>query len=96
MTFKPRLEQMFPNCAKYKKCCTDDEDFWKRVGKGIPKVPSEEYPIIEIRHEMILHNVNGFKINRKHDNIPEMPEGFEVINLISKELIPESCVWKQK
>ena len=96
MTFKHRLEQMFPNCAKYKKCCTEDEAFWKKVGKGIPKVPSKKYPIIITKHEMILHNVNGFKIDHKRDHIPSTPVDFEVINLISNELIPKSCVWKQE
>ncbi|KKN55022.1 hypothetical protein LCGC14_0586230 [marine sediment metagenome] len=75
--FKPRLEQMFPNCAKYDICCTRDEEFWKKVGKGIPVIPSKEIPIIETSHTMILHNVNGFKINKKRDKIPDMPEGFE-------------------
>ena len=68
---------MFPNCRKYEVCCTKDEEFWKKVGKKIPKVPSKKYPIIETSAHMILHNVNGFKINKKRDNIPDMPKGFE-------------------
>ena len=25
-----RVQQMFPNCQKYKKCCVDDAEFWKK------------------------------------------------------------------
>ena len=71
------VQRMFPNCGKYKKCCTKDEDFWEKAGKEVPVVPSPEVPIEENEHEQILHNVNGFKIDRKRDKVYDAPEGFE-------------------
>ena len=48
----------------------------KELVKSI-KVPSEQFPIVEIKHEQILHNVNGYKIDPKRDKIPKKPKGFE-------------------
>jgi hypothetical protein len=73
-----KVQRMFPNCQKYEKCCTKDKDFWKQLnGQKMPEVPSGDIPIQEIKHEQILHNVNGYKIDPKRDNIPKKPEGFE-------------------
>ncbi len=73
-----KTQKMFPNCGKYKQCCVKDKDFWDKM-KDQPKVkvPSSEIPIQEESHEQILHNVNGFKIDKKRDKIPKKPEGFE-------------------
>jgi len=71
-------QQDFPNCkVRYTKCCYDDRKFWEKSGKEIPTVPSKEIPVIETHHEQILHNVNGFKIDKKRDDIPDTPKGFE-------------------
>jgi len=30
------IQQMFPNCQRYKKCCRKDEEFWKKVSEIKP------------------------------------------------------------
>ena len=71
------VQHMFPNCqVRYKTNCTDMKSCDKEV-IGSVKVPSKEIPIEEIKIEIILHNVNGFKIDPKRDKIPKKPEGFE-------------------
>lgn len=75
------VQHMFPNCQKYKKCCSDDKEFWDKVeiqqNDGHLTEEKTRKGTIETKHEMILHNVNGFKIDRKRDKIPEMPKDFE-------------------
>lgn len=73
-----KVQRMFPNCGKYKECCTKDKGFWDKMqGQPSIEVPSSSIPIQEISHEQILHNVNGYKIDPKRDNIDKKPEGFE-------------------
>ena len=84
-TMKPEktlpLQRDFPNCGKYTKCCTEEEKFWEKVkvqqNDGHLTEEKVMYPHPEISCEQILHNVNGFKIDRKRDKIPKTPKGFE-------------------
>ena len=68
-----KAQRMFPNCEKYKKCCTKDKDFWDKMS-GQPIVRPT---VTEIKNEMILHNVNGYKIDTKRDKLGEKPDGFD-------------------
>jgi len=75
------VQHMFPNCQKYKKCCSDDKEFWNKVeiqqNDGHLTEDKVVYPHPEIEHQLILHNVNGYKIDRKRDKIPKTPVDFE-------------------
>ena len=70
------VQHMFPNCQiKYKTKCTSmktcDKD---EVKKGFY---NHYKAIVEIEHEQILHNVNGYKIDPKRDKVAKKPKGFE-------------------
>jgi len=70
------VQHMFPNCqVKYKTKCTSmktcDKD---EVKKGFY---NHYKAIVEIENELILHNVNGYKIDPKRDKVAKKPKGFE-------------------
>jgi len=72
------VQHMFPNCqVKYKTKCTDMKTCDKDKVQSIPMVPSKEIPVEEIEFELILYNVNGYKIDKKRDKIAKKPKGFE-------------------
>ena len=70
------VQHMFPNCqVKYKTKCTDMKTCDKDKAKE--GYYNHYKAIVEIEHEQILHNVNGYKIDPKRDKIAKKPEGFE-------------------
>ena len=73
------VQHMFPNCRKYTKCCYDDKEFWNKVEEKQADLKEEKVikGMVEKSHELILHNVNGFRINKRRDKIEETPEDFE-------------------
>jgi len=79
------LQRDFPNCGKYEKCCTKDEKFWDKVevqqNDGHLTEEKTMKGKTETEHELILHNVNGYKIDKKRDKIYDTPKGFEEIHL---------------
>ncbi len=70
------VQHMFPNCqVKYKTKCTN----MKTCDKDEVKEGFYNYykAIVEIENELILHNVNGYKIDPKRDKVAKKPKGFE-------------------
>jgi len=59
------VQHMFPNCSKYKKCCTNDKEFWDKY---------EE----QIKH--LLHREQPFRIKDVKLDITKPPVGFENYN----------------
>ena len=57
-----KTQRMFPNCAKYKKCCTDDKPFWDKL----------ESKLKEIEHTKQPFRLKDIPL-KKH----EIPEGFK-------------------
>lgn len=39
------VQHMFPNCSKYKKCCTNDKEFWDKYEKQIKELFYVKQPI---------------------------------------------------
>lgn len=39
-----KVQQMFPNCQKYKKCCSDDSEFWKGLQQRLDDTPIRDQP----------------------------------------------------
>ncbi len=39
-----RVQRMFPNCEKYKKCCTDDKEFWDKLEAKLKVIEQTKQP----------------------------------------------------
>jgi len=57
-----RVQHMFPNCEKYKKCCTDDAEFWAKLEGRTITTPHKKTP---------------FRIENIKLKFTKSPEGFE-------------------
>jgi len=42
-------QEMFPNCRKYKKCCTDDSAWWARLQVKLSSIEYKEQEIKQLR-----------------------------------------------
>jgi acid phosphatase class B len=60
-----KVQRMFPNCEKYKKCCIKDKDFWDKLQKK-----SKELNIPKTNKVSLDSSIG-------HNSIHEKPEGFE-------------------
>lgn len=63
------VQHMFPNCEKYKKCCTKDEEFWEGLQKKVKKTNLKSV------------NIASKKITIKHSRAPKgfrirIPKGY--------------------
>jgi len=38
------VQRMFPNCAKYTKCCTDDKEFWDMLQERVKITEYKKQP----------------------------------------------------
>ena len=38
------VQQMFPNCRKYSKCCTDDKQFWADLQERVKTLKPQKQP----------------------------------------------------
>jgi len=56
-----RAERMFPNCEKYKKCCTKDEKFWDNLQERVKEINPKKQP---------------FRIKKVKLEFTKAPEGF--------------------
>ena len=53
-----KVQRMFPNCAKYVKCCTDDKEFWNKLDAKVKSVKPVKQPF---RRQKINHEPTGFE-----------------------------------
>ncbi len=53
-----RVQKMFPNCEKYKKCCTDDKEFWDKMKEYKPYIPLSDLIAQQIKKQK---SPEGFK-----------------------------------
>ena len=56
------VQQMFPNCRKYSKCCTDDREFWDMLQERVKILRPIKQP---------------FRTLIVKSNLGKQPEGFE-------------------
>jgi len=56
------VQRIFPNCRKYKKCCTDDREFWDRLQE---------------RTKIIKYRKKRFRPQPTTVYSDDAPEGFE-------------------
>ena len=47
-----KTQRMFPNCSKYKKCCTDDKLFWRKLDEKL--ILGHDLP-----EKLLTKNVSG-------------------------------------
>ena len=59
-----KVQDMFPNCQKYAKCCKDNKKFWNNFGE---------------RTKVIKYKITPFRIENVKLNITKPPEDFENI-----------------
>jgi len=57
-----KAQRMFPNCQKYKKCCSDDKEFWDKLDKKVKE------------WKPLKHN---FRIKNLKLEYKKPPKGFE-------------------
>jgi len=57
------VQQMFPNCRKYKKCCTKDKDFWVGLQE---KVKADKPRLQPFRTKMVLPSPSRMAKPFKH------------------------------
>jgi len=56
------VQNMFPNCLKYSKCCVDDGKYWDQIQKQVEATKPKNQPFRKVKLEL------------KHE---KPPEGFE-------------------
>jgi len=52
-----RVQKMFPNCQKYKKCCTDDDVKQVKFGTPMPKIKQKK---VELFYSIPPEDFNGW------------------------------------
>ena len=57
-----RVQRDFPNCQKYKKCCTDDKEFWDKLEAKLKVIEQTKQPfrIKNIKTPPFLITPEGF------------------------------------
>lgn len=52
---KVKVQQMFPNCRKYDKCCKDNKKFWKDLGEKTKVIGhrNQSFRISKIKLEFV-------------------------------------------
>jgi len=53
-----KVQKMFPNCQKYKKCCIEDKEFWEKLDKKVKEQKPQPQPF---RRKKINHPPEGFE-----------------------------------
>ena len=57
-----KVQMMFPNCEKYKKCCTDDKEFWDKLEAKLKVIEQTKQPfrLKTLLMEQQLRTPEGF------------------------------------
>jgi hypothetical protein len=61
-----KVQRMFPNCEKYKKCCTEDKEFWNKLDAKV-----KEWKPLKTTLRKTVINPPFEKPPKDFENLPE-------------------------